>query len=169
MKLLSNINKPNKLFKYIHNTIKPKNKEKKQYGEVFTPTSLIYEMLDNLPPSVWSNPHLKWYDPANGIGNFPMVVYQKLMKGLEKWEPNENKRSKHIIENMLYMTEINPKNIKISKKIFGSNANICCCDFLDEKQRDKCFTQFGVDKFDIIIGNPPFNDKNNECIILIKK
>ena len=114
--------------------------EKNKHGEVFTPTQLIDEILNKLPPSVWSNPDLKWLDPANGIGNFPMVAYQKLLKGLEQWEPNKNKRSKHIIENMLSMVEINPKNIKISKKIFGSNSNICCADFL--KDSEKCFKFF---------------------------
>jgi len=84
-----------------------------------------------------------------------MVAYQKLMKGLEKWESNPKKRSEHIVEKMLYMCEINPKNVKISKKIFGSNANICCGDFIEET--DKCLKQFGVEKFDIIMGNPPYN------------
>ena len=128
--------------------------EKNKYGEVFTPTKLIDEMLNKLPLSVWSNPDLKWLDPANGIGNFPMVAYQRLMKGLASWEQNENKRSKYIIENMLYMVEINPQNIKISKTIFGSNSNICCADFLNDSET--CFTQFGVETFDIIMGNPPF-------------
>ena len=138
-----------------------REEEKNKHGEVFTPVKLIEEMLDKLPSSVWSNPDLKWLDPANGIGNFPMVAYQKLMKRLERWEPDKKKRSKHIIENMLYMIEINPKNVKISKKIFGSNANICCADFL--KNSDKCFRQFGTDKFDIIMGNPPFqNDTSGE-------
>jgi hypothetical protein len=54
------------------------------------------------------------------------------------------------------MVEINPKNVKISKKIFGSKANICCADFLEDSE--KCFRQFGIDKFDIIMGNPPFQD-----------
>jgi hypothetical protein len=36
------------------------------------------------------------------------------MDGLKKWEPNEKKRSKHIIENMLYMVELNKKNCDIS-------------------------------------------------------
>ena len=138
----------------IEQYLSVREEEKNKHGEVFTPTTLINEMLDKLPPSVWSNPDLKWLDPANGIGNFPMVAYQKLMKGLASWEPNKDKRSKHIIENMLYMVEINPKNIKISKKIFGSKANICCADFL--KDSEKCFKQFGIEKFDIIMGNPPF-------------
>jgi hypothetical protein len=133
-----------------------RKEEKDKHGEVFTPIKLIDEMFDKLPPRVWSNPDLKWLDPANGIGNFPMVAYKRLMKGLEKWEPSESKRSKHIIENMLYMIEINPKNVKISRKIFGSNAKICCADFLNDSE--KCFRQFSVSTFDIIIGNPPFNE-----------
>jgi len=134
-----------------------REEEKNKYGEVFTPIELIEEMFDKLPSNIWSNPDLKWLDPANGIGNFPMIAYKKLMDGLKTWEPSETKRSKHIIQNMLYMVEINPKNVKISKKIFGSNANICCANFLTDAS-DKCFKQFGIDKFDIIMGNPPFQD-----------
>ena len=66
------------------------------------------------------------------------------------------------------MCEINPKNIQISKKIFGTTANICCCDFLSEEndwrkqfKMEKKFDKMGkeiVGDFDIIIGNPPFQD-----------
>lgn len=131
--------------------------EKDKFGEVFTPMKLINEMFDKLPHAVWSEPDKKWLDPANGIGNFPMIAYMRLMEGLKKHPDysNDQKRSKHIIENMLYMVELNPKNVKISRRIFGSNANICCADFLNET--DKVMREFGVDKFDIIIGNPPFN------------
>ncbi len=69
-----------------------------------------------------------------------MVAYQKLMKGLEKWESNPKKLSEHIIEKMIYMVELNPTNVKISRKIFGSNANIYCGDFLEDT--DKCLKQF---------------------------
>jgi len=143
--------------KKIEEYLPVRKEEKNKYGEVFTPIELIQEMLNKLPPDVWKNPDLKWLDPANGVGNFPMVAYKKLMEGLEHWEPSDAKRSQHIIENMLYMIEINPKNVKISKEIFGSKANICCADFLNDSK--KCFRQFGVDKFDIIIGNPPFQDE----------
>ena len=148
--------------------------EKNEFGEVFTPIELIEEMLDKLPKNVWKNPELKWLDPANGIGNFPMVAYKKLMEGLEDWEPNKQRRHNHIIENMLYMIEINPKNVKISKKIFGNDSNICCANF--ETEIEKCFKQFTLDKFDIIIGNPPFqdnikknDDEDDDDIKLIKK
>jgi hypothetical protein len=145
-----------------------RTEEKDKFGEVFTPINLINEMLDKIPPSVWKDPTNKWLDPANGIGNFPMVVYKRLMDELPQSCDKENckysgpkQKSNHILSKMLYMCEINSKNVSISRKIFGPNANICCCDFLnDEKKWRKQFNMENeTDKFDIIIGNPPFQDE----------
>ena len=128
--------------------------EKKKYGEVFTPSALIKKILDFFPQSVWSNPDLKWLDPSCGTGNFMILVYQKLMLGLKI--SSESERSKHIIQNMLYMVELNPKNVQTCKQIFGHNANIICSDFLSDKHFfPDCNT------FDCIIGNPPFQDDTN--------
>ena len=130
-----------------------KIKEKNKFGEVFTPITLINEMLDKLDSNVWSNPNLKWLDPANGIGNFPMVVFHRLNKGLSDVILDEEERKSHIIKNMLYMIELNENNVNISQNIFGNNANIYCGSFLEDGWKD----YFGIDKFDVIIGNPPFN------------
>ena len=107
---------------------------------------------------MWTNPELKWLDPANGIGNFPMVVYNELLEQLPKTYKDlystEQGKKKHIIEKMLYMVELDTANVKISRRIFGKRANISCGSFLE----DKWVKDFnGIDKFDIIIGNPPFN------------
>jgi len=127
--------------------------QKEKFGEVPTPESLIQEMLDRLPPSIWKDPHKIWLDPATGIGSFQLIVYDRLMKGLEKWEPNSEKRHDHIIRSMLYMTEINPASVKQAKKYFGKSANIIQGDFLKH--------DFSTTKFDIILGNPPFNEGQN--------
>jgi len=92
--------------------------EKRLLGEVFTSFKLVSEMLDTLPKEVWSNPKLKWGDFANGIGNFPAVAIQRLMEGLKEWEPDDEKRYKHIIENMIYVCDISPKNMFIYLMIF---------------------------------------------------
>lgn len=133
-----------------------KDTEKKLYGEVFTPVELVCEMLDMLPKEVWKNPNLKWLDPANGIGNYPIVVYYKLMDSL--CDIPVSKRSKHIIEEMLYMVELNPINVGVCKKIFNmidkeATPNIYNKDFLVwSENTDK--------KFDVIMGNPPYQDIN---------
>lgn len=152
--------KSEEIKKLIEDNLTIKKEEKDKFGEVFTPPTLINEMLDKLPLEVWTNPELKWLDPANGIGNFPMIVYERLMKGLEKSFPNKSECSNHILTKMLFMVELNPKNVKISKKIFGDNANIVCGDFLSGSWKtDEKFE--GIDVFDVIIGNPPFNSDQN--------
>jgi site-specific DNA-methyltransferase (adenine-specific) len=115
-------------------------------------------MLDKLPKRVWSDPTLTWYDPANGLGNFMIVVYLRLMKGLASKIPDEKKRKRHIIENMLYMSEINKKNVYICKRIFDSGnqyaMNIHVGDSLTFDHTKKAGWP---KKFNIIIGNPPYN------------
>jgi len=143
---------------FITHHLPVKNLEKAKYGEVFTPSALIKKMLDKFHVSSWSNPDSKWLDPCCGTGNFLIHVYQRLMLGLQKWEPNEDKRSAHIIENMLYMVELNKKNYDICRQLFGPKANIVCSDFLLDKQF------FGDnmtgDAFNYIVGNPPFQEDN---------
>lgn len=141
----------------IRKYLEPDQNDKKMFGEVFTPLSLVCDMLSKLPRHVWSNPNLVWLDPANGIGNFPVVVYYKLMAGLEKKIPYEKERSKHIIEKMLWMVELNPVNVSVCKTIFTildpkSTPNIITGSFLEENTFKKMPGQF-----DVIIGNPPYN------------
>jgi hypothetical protein len=141
---------------YINNHLSIRKKEKDKYGEVFTHPDLINKILDLFPNNVYKNPHLKWLDPSVGIGHFMILLYVRLMDGLESWEPNKKKRSDHIIHNMLYMVEINNTNCKKCNAIFGKNANIYCSNFLS----DITFTSKNGDNilFDCIIGNPPFQD-----------
>jgi hypothetical protein len=124
-------------------------KKKDKYGDVHTPPSLIVEMLDKLPKKIWHDPNRKWLDPAVGIGSFQMIVYERLFVGLEHWESDSAKRHNHIIQNMLFMYELNPQNVKRVRSFFGENANITKGDFLKSKEDQK---------YDVILGNPPFND-----------
>jgi len=134
--------------------------EKKKFGEVMTPLTLVKEMLATLPEEVWSNPELKWLDPANGTGPYPILVIYKLMNGLKDWEPDEEKRYKHIIENMIYVCELQPKNMFLYMcavdPLNRYSLNVHCGSFLeggfDNKMKD-----WSVDNFDIVMGNPPYN------------
>jgi len=133
---------------YIAANLPIRSLEKDQYGEVATPKILIDELLDALPHKVWSEPQYKWLDPAAGKGNFPVAVYSRLFRGLAKRFPHPTKRSRHIIDNMLYMVEINGDSAAQLRKLFGKGANVLTADFLaDESSK---ITP------NIIIGNPPF-------------
>jgi site-specific DNA-methyltransferase (adenine-specific) len=130
----------------------PKDFEKNVYGEVFTPIHFVEKMLDALPASVWKKKCLKWFDPACGIGNFPIIVYYRLMKSLKSSIVSDKVRSKHIIEKMLFMNDLNHKNVVFCKKIFAmidpeAEINISNKDFLEL-----------TGSYDIIVGNPPYNE-----------
>jgi hypothetical protein len=145
--------------------LKPNKKETQLYGEVFTHMNIIYEMLDNLDKyyiktynkSIFTIKDFKWFDPAVGMGNFIVAVYLRLYQGLKEQIPNDRKRKQHIIENMLYMSELNKKNVFICQQIFDINdeykLNLYQGDTLFFNPKDT----FKVDKFDVILGNPPYN------------
>jgi Eco57I restriction-modification methylase len=154
------LDNPEKLIEFLCQHLKPKEFERQENGEVFTPPSLINEKFDKLTeayPEVWSNPNLKFLDPANGIGNYPALAYGRLMVGLESVFPDAVDRKKHILENMLYMCELEPKNVEVCRKLFDENSeyklNLFQGSFFDLDP----LKEWGVERFDIIMGNPPYN------------
>jgi hypothetical protein len=135
--------------------------EKKKFGEVMTPLELVKEMLSTLPEDVWTNPNLKWLDPANGTGPYPVMVIYKLMNGLKDWEPDDEKRYKHIVENMIYVCELQPKNMFLYMCVVDPfdkyKLNVYTGSFLDSGFDFHMKNIWRLEKFDCVIGNPPYN------------
>lgn len=156
---------------FLEQYLKPEVYEKRTYGEVFTPPKIINDMLDALKahdPLIFSNPKFKFFDPANGIGNFLIFVYKRLMEGLSEKIPNERKRKRHILENMLYSGELNKYNAIMYQMImdpaqsgeypkFKEHNNIGNSLELD------IFERWGIESFDVILGNPPYNTEMKKC------
>lgn len=78
-------------------TTKPQDRTK-QTGEVFTPRSLIREMLDRLPNAVWFDPNKRWLEPAAGDGNFLVEIKARLLQA--------GHDEVHVLENMLFSIEL---------------------------------------------------------------
>jgi len=156
----------------------------------------MFDKLTDANPNIWSDPNLKWLDPAAGMGNFTIVAYLRLMEGLKTKKPNIEERRKHILENMLYMVEYDRTNSFMMSKIFCGNKynlNIFTGSFIDDERYEKeGIDIFSLDetkikkykyknyakenkkfsrkvnsiggKFDVIMGNPPFNNDNKSPI-----
>jgi hypothetical protein len=165
MTLQSLLDKPDELLNFISEHLKPKDIEKKKYGEVFTPIPLIEQMLDKLPIEVWSNPNLKWVDLANGMGNFMIIIYFRLMKGLIDIISDEELRKKHILENMLYMSELNKKNCFLTKQIFDINNNYKLNIYNGDSLTLDTKKIWNIEEFDIIVGNPPYQAVSDTGIV----
>lgn len=117
------------------------------------------EAYDN---NIFTNENLKWYDPAAGMGNFSIAIYYKLMEGLKDKISDEDERKKHIIEKQLYMGELNKKNCFVIKQIFNINNKYKLNLYEGDTLNINLIETFGLEKFNIIIGNPPYNEELKE-------
>lgn len=111
------------IIKYLKDEVKKASTYSKdksnEFGEVFTPPSLIKEMLSSLEEESFTNPNKTFFDPCSGKGNFSVFIIQALMKGLEHHFPKQKDRYKHIIENMLYMAEYQKDSAKFINELFS--------------------------------------------------
>jgi hypothetical protein len=154
------IDEPAALLLFLSAHLKPREAEKKQMGEVFTPPLLINDMLNKLEtivPDIWSNGRWRFLDPAAGIGNFPALIYARLMVGLIGEFPDVVARKRHILQNMLFMCELNPENAQICSRLFSGCPHIHCGDFLSFDPS----VAWSITQFDVIVGNPPYNAPRN--------
>ena len=152
---------------------------------ITTPGWIVKDMLDLLPDSVW-NTETTFLIPCIKSGNFAIEVKNRLFKckdALEKF-PDDVDRRNHIDSKQLfciywYTEEEFDKNL-ISGHIWGVNGfldalysqsvNLMCTDDLNfdtfkdktgkkqEKLLESIKEKFGTVKFDVVIGNPPYNN-----------
>ena len=171
MSIQSLLDHSKELLELISDCLKPKTIEKKTFGEVFTPMDFINNKMlkdiedywfKNKNENIWNNEFLTWYDPAAGMGNYPIAIYYKLMEGLKNKIPNEVERKKHIIEKQLYMGELNKKNCFIIKQIFNIENKFKLNLFEGDTLNIDIKKVFNIEIFDVIIGNPPYNTEFNE-------
>jgi len=118
-----------------------------------TPLNILKDMVNMLPTRIWKNKDIKILDPSGGDGRFSIYCYELLMKNLTSIS-NKTTRSIHIIENMLYVCELNKQNVKRITNILykiepNSKPNIYNVDYLKWNS---------TINYDIILGNVPYNN-----------
>lgn len=112
------------LIKKVEEACEYSKDKSNKFGEVFTPTKLINEMLDSLPQEVWSNQEKTWLDPCAGKGNFPAVIVTRLMEGLKEQIPSPEARYRHIMEKQIFMYELQDESCRVIEEIFNPNGDI---------------------------------------------
>lgn len=110
--------------------------------EVFTPPKVVNQMLDMLPPETWSNPNLKFLDPACKTGVFLREIAKRLIVGLEEQIPDLQRRLDHIFHNQLYGIAITELTALASRR------SLYCSKYANGK--------YSVSKFDNPDGNIRF-------------
>lgn len=107
--------------------------------EVFTPPSLVNDMLDLLPAELWRNPNARFLDPVSKSGVFLREMAKRLILGLETQIPDKQERINHIFKNQLYGIAITELTSLLSRRSLycSKKANhekyALCTDFTDEQ------------------------------------
>ena len=70
--------------------------------EVFTPPSLASQLIDLLPPELFTSPETKFLDPFTKSGVFLREIVKRLDKGLESVIPDRQARVDHIMHYQVY-------------------------------------------------------------------
>lgn len=106
--------------------------------EVFTPPSLVNDILDLLPAELWSNPNAKFLDPVSKSGVFLREMAKRLMKGLETQIPDKQERINHIFSQQLYGIAITDLTALLSRRsVYCSktaNGKYSICDTFNDEQ-----------------------------------
>lgn len=148
----------------IREYVKVGEVEQKKFGEVMSDfDKVVKPMINELPDEYWTNPNLKILDNCNGTGPFPLLVIWKLMNGLKEIIKNEEERYKHIVENMIYVAELQPRNQFIWMCIVDPydeyDLNVYTGSFLEAGFDNHMKEVWNVDRFQLILGNPPYQDE----------
>ena len=103
--------------------------------EVFTPPTLVNQILDLLPQEIWKDKNAKFLDPMSKTGVFLREIAARLLVGLEKEIPDLQERINHIYENQVYGITITELTALLSRRsVYCSktaNGKYSVCDIFN--------------------------------------
>lgn len=106
--------------------------------EVFTPPQMTNEILNHLPPEIWQDKHARFLDPFCKSGVFLREITKRLLVGLEKEIPNQQKRINHILQNQVFGIAITELTALMSRRsVYCSktaNGKYSICDSFTDEQ-----------------------------------
>jgi len=147
----------------------PTELEKNKNAEVSTryeQRQLMLGPLDKYPDDFWKSVK-PVFEPCCGKGGFIIDIIDKFMNGLKDKIKDKDKRYKTIVEQCLYFADINPINIFICKHLINRGdkgkykLNYNLGDSLKLDITEDTETWKGVEGFEAVIGNPPYNSSGN--------
>ena len=124
--------------------------------EVFTPPEIANDILDLFPQEIFSDPSIKFLDPACKSGVFLREIAKRLIVGLEATIPDLKARVDHIFHEQLYGISVTELTSLLSRR------GVYCSKFPNG--------EYSVSRFETADGNIRYCHsshtwKNKRCIL----
>ena len=110
----------------------------------FEITPLVTEMLDQLPDEIWTSTTTRFFDPAIAGGQFVREIERRLL---------EAGHSKKNVSGRVFGCEEYEHQVQYALNKYKLLGNYAVTNFLEQ--------DFNM-KFDVIVGNPPFQGSNDK-------
>ena len=143
--------------------------------DITTPKWVVKQMINLLPQELFDNTNTIFLDPACKAGEYLEEIFNRCMESekhkqhFKNFSNPELAQAMHILTKQLYGIALTPNSLKIaSLKMQGSPNIISISNYIDRIKSGSLIKlineEFGKSmKFDVVIGNPPYND--NEASI----
>lgn len=113
---------------------------------------LVNEILDQLPLTVWTDPTVKFLDPAIGGGQFVSEIERRL---------RDNGHSESNISERVYGYENNTALINLARNLNKLRGISMVGNYTKFKYNELLNMEDSKLKFDVIVGNPPYQDSTD--------